>query len=148
MVFKNGVKNIQAAVYNGTRTVFEIYLKGVRGYQPTFGVNSFFCLTLESNFFQGHVKTGVWNEKRWLLAWDSPFAIFLSVSKVPQIKSCSGLFLWNRISELGWFGPIRHFRVHKFPAFLLSGSVNFQFLKLNQKKNKKIAFIQSHHLHL
>ena len=40
--------------------------------------------------------------------------------KVSIIKSCGGLFLWNRIWDLGQFGPVWQFRVYEFSL------INFQ----------------------
>ena len=56
-----------------------------------------------------------------LLYYSKNVQLHLAASqKVIKIKSFSGLFLLNRIWDLGWFGPVGQFRVHEFLVLFIS----------------------------
>ena len=44
----------------------------------------------------------------------------VKVTKFIVIKSCSKLFLLNRILDLGWFRPVGQFRVHEFLVLFIT----------------------------
>ena len=56
-------ENIQAVGYNGACMLFGIWRVWEVTSLPLVLTVSFAICTLESNFFQGHVKTVIWNER-------------------------------------------------------------------------------------